>query len=153
MSLDPSSSGRRFWTKLDEKFPNFSSGIETEFLRWLGDLQYKTFVMSLTEHSEEIKYGRLSLWRGYSGETPVALVLDPRFLEIKAENLSVYCYPIFYKKDDEVRAIFKMLDLEIIKRLPKFRLATLPDVKAATMNVLKTIAFSFKHPGFAEENE
>lgn len=116
-----------------------------------------TFMLSVSEHgSEQIdedKYGRLSMWRAYGGNTNVALVLNNGPFLRPSDALNAYTSPVLYADD----TIFKNRFGELIESLHSnrealrnFDIQTLAAVAAQSFHFS---ALSTKHLGFAEERE
>ncbi|WP_170402379.1 DUF2971 domain-containing protein [Ruegeria arenilitoris] len=121
------------------------------------DRERESFIISVSEHGngtiDEDKYGRLSMWRAYGGNTNVALVMNngPFLRESTATN--AFTSPVFYGDQDRfVQEFSKVVDafeqnMELARQLGG------EAVKTIFQNIFHFAALSTKHPGFAEERE
>jgi len=117
----------------------------------------KTFIFSMSEHGDhdtnEDKYGRLSMWRAYGGDTNVAFIFKSEPFLAPSDALNAFISPVIYKSPEDFKPIF----FEFIQKLEEERefIGTLP-IEAIIDNICRVFYFaalSTKHPGFAEEKE
>lgn len=121
------------------------------------DRMRESFIISVSEHgnieTEEDKYGRLSMWRAYGGNTNVALVMrnGPFLRESLATN--AFTSPVFYGDADKfVRKFAEVVDafeqnIGIARQLGGDLVLRIFE------NMFHFAALSTKHPGFSEERE
>ena len=109
--------GDQFRVTLNGMFPGITAKLEDRFN---GSVQYfrnDAYIACFSEHSEEKdKHGRLSMWRGYSGSTGVALVLNSApFLAYDGRSLppGVDASPVAYLDDPSFQQEF----LRLIQRI------------------------------------
>src|SRR5262249_48274224 len=72
-----SESGNKFRDALRESAPGVADEVQELFEACLPAIRERTFVTCFSEHNpKEDRYGRLSMWRAYGGNSGVALVLN-----------------------------------------------------------------------------
>jgi hypothetical protein len=133
--------------------PN-SAPVATLMENGLEDIRRNTFLLSLSRHSpEELKSGRLSMWRAYGGTTNVALVFDLEALYVGSYAWPVILSPVMYFGVEEVRGEFERILAAMLAR--KDELSRVPPhlIEAELKESLETLLLTTKHPGFAEEEE
>jgi Protein of unknown function (DUF2971) len=146
--------GERFKSVVDKIFPEIRTDVETLYDGWLPHLRSSTFMMCLSEHPpEEDKYGRLSMWRAYGGNRPVAVVLHRTPFESESDALQAYTYPVLYHDPEQFRSEFGMLAARLEREADYVRGMGPERVKDFLFEIFKIYAFCIKHPGFAEERE
>ena len=147
--------GQPFQKTLEKLFPGFIKKFTDIFDSWIPAFQENTYIVCLSEHlPDENQFGRLSMWRAYGGELPVALVLNREPLLAQENNIfQLYTYPVSYLDPDKVKQelgrITKRVssDREFIKKLGE------ESVINYLFDSFKSIILSTKHPGFKEERE
>lgn len=149
--------GARLQGLLESIESGLSTRLQQAFDSRVYDRRRESFMISVSEHgkgiADEDKFGRLSMWRAYGGDTNVALVLNngPFMRESTATN--AFTSPVFYAdKDAFVREFQRVVDalernLDFAKELGG------ETVKSVLENIFHFAALSTKHPGFAEEQE
>jgi Protein of unknown function (DUF2971) len=127
------------------------------FDQWwrLGTIQFKTFILSTSEHdSEEDLHGRLSMWRAFGGTTArVGLVLNVPARSKAAEEMKLIFSPVAYLKNNEAD--------ELVPEVVKNIIANSDFLKAVERQKIVNWIFSMlllgvtcvKHEGFREEKE
>ncbi|MCB2134354.1 MAG: DUF2971 domain-containing protein [Rhodobacteraceae bacterium] len=125
-------------------------------------LRTQTYILCLSEHGDkeggavsvdEDRYGRLSMWRAYGGDTNVALVLNNTPFLSQTNALHAYTSPVFYCDVDDFKTEFATFTdgvAQNAKLLAKVSGERLADLLTA---VFAFSILSAKHPGFAEERE
>lgn len=117
----------------------------------------QSFLLSVSEHgssdSAEDKYGRLSMWRAYGGDTNVALVFNNSPFLSEEVSLKAYSSPVLYADCNGFKEHFVALvegleaEIETLKSLR-------PDVVFDNLYwAFHMASLSTKHPGFSEEKE
>jgi len=146
--------GNRFKVVVDSIFPGMRSDFEKLYDGWLPHLRSNTFITCVSEHPpEEDEYGRLSMWRAYGGNCPVAVVLSRTSFLAESEALQAYTYPVIYRDADQFRSEFGMLADRLESEADYVRAIGLDRVWNLLFAIFKSYAFCVKHPGFAEERE
>ncbi len=149
--------GGEFKKLLEEIETGLATKIENSFTERAHDRNRESFIISVSEHGfgavDEGKYGRLSMWRAYGGDTSVALVMNNGpFLRDSSATMAftspvLYCDEQGFKKEF-VRTINALRqNLELAKQLGGDLLSQL------VQSILHFSALSTKHSGFAEERE
>jgi hypothetical protein len=120
---------------------------------WLPAFRTSTFICSVSEHLDtEDDYGRLSMWRAYGGDHPVAMVLNPKPFYADVD-LGVRAFPVRYMDPEDVGKDIGAL----AKRLMDEREYLLELGEETVSNYLfhyfQSTLFCVKHPGFKEEKE
>jgi hypothetical protein len=86
-----SPSASPLWTALDRIQIGLSEKTGTIFDGWMSDLESNTFILSLSLHDPLADDdGRLSMWRAYSGDLGVALVIKGDHLWETSADLRVH---------------------------------------------------------------
>lgn len=116
-----------------------------------------SFLMSVSEHGDqqgaEEKYGRLSMWRAYGGDTNVALIFNNSPFMSEEVKLHAFSSPVLYKdvdgfKDEFVRLVEGLeAEFDFLKGLGA------DTVYERLYWAFHFASLSTKHPGFSEERE
>ena len=123
--------------------------------------QKRTYITCLSEHDinneAEKKYGRLSMWRAYGGNSGVALILNTDFVEndeALGDRAFFITSPVLYEENVE-KYLNEILDklehnFDLLKEYYKdmYMLVTV-NLKIA----IYVATLSIKHPAFKEEKE
>lgn len=144
----------KLWGIVDNIYTGLSDEIIKSYNAWYDDLYGETYIACFTAFEESSAYGRLSMWRGYGRETPVALILNNSFLDADNNLYGIIITPVFYYTDDQVLSFFSEFN-GIAQGLLNNGGANISRevVKSIFLQIFKTISFAFKHPGFSEEKE
>lgn len=141
---------------LDDSFPEISGEIFTKYLEMAGARNSSTFMTALTEHDtshHEGRYGRLSMWRAYGGDTNVALIFKSGMIleDNSTEHLNIS--PVLYADKDMF--LSKFADVVSVVLNSGALIKTAPRTEACRLfaTALHYAAVSTKHPGFSEERE
>ena len=153
-SLTEEEAGEKFKEHIDKMFPGLFEGLIRKFVSLLPKFRSETYIFCVSEHhSSDDLYGKLSMWRAYGGNNPVALVLNPSPLLGESAVLKIFSYPIDYDHPDnfgpQIDNLRKRLEenYDYILELGKNK------VGGALFSVFRGIAICTKHPGFMEELE
>lgn len=149
--------GGRLRALLDRLQPGLTNSVAKEFDSRIHDREVQSYILSISEHGDdtldEEKYGRLSMWRAYGGNTNVAFVFNNKPFVTESNALNAFTSPVLYC--DKHR--FKDFFLEIVKGLEDNFNAL---EQAGPTHVANSLTWAFhfaalstKHPGFAEERE
>ncbi len=149
--------GGKLKAVLDRLQPGLSNALADTFDNLNFDRQANSYLISISEHGSAVlneeKYGRLSMWRAYGGNTNVAFVFNNTPFISESNALMAFTSPVLYCDETEFPTHFS----EVVNNLEEnFELLEAVGPNA----VLQTIASAFhfaalstKHPGFAEEKE
>jgi hypothetical protein len=96
-----------FVAALDACVPGVAMEAITLFNQWWENIQFNTYVASISEHDpKEDLHGRLSMWRAFGGSTArVALVVKLPWFSGGAEASNVIFSPVAYLTEDEAHAV------------------------------------------------
>lgn len=117
----------------------------------------QSFILCMSEHgdenADEDRYGRLSMWRAYGGNTNVALVLKsaPFFGETTA--IDAYTSPVLYRDVSGFAEPFTDFVDGLDSSLAFLREVGWEEVHAWLSEAMRYAVLSTKHPGFLEERE
>lgn len=149
--------GGRLRTLLNELEAGLADSFANKFDAHTDERNVQSFLMSVSEHGNpetaEDKYGRLSMWRAYGGDTNVALVFNNSPFFSEDVKLQAFSSPVLYADHDAFKEHF----LQLVKGLEEeFDLLC----KLGSETVIRYLYWAFhmaslstKHPGFAEERE
>ena len=138
---------------LDTIFPNLIPEILADWEDRKKQVKRLTYIGSLSEIQRDDELGRLSLWREYGGNAGVALCLNPLVLEEDTSDLSVFHSPVAYGSTEKMKSHINQLSEAIEAAKEDFALVSRDYVKNSLFNAIKYAAVSYKHAGFAEEQE
>lgn len=121
------------------------------------DQRTDSYMVCVSEHGvgavDEDKYGRLSMWRAYGGDTNVALVINNDVFQMESRALNAFASPVMYADV----AKFEVEFLRVVENIERNidLLKSLPPQTVVNMlfNALLFSGLSTKHPGFSEERE
>jgi hypothetical protein len=146
--------GAAFRTLVEEIYPGILAELISLFDSWVPYFRNGTYIACVSEHPvSEDQYGRLSMWRAYGGDTPVALVLNKEPFLAETDIFHAYTSPVAYLDTDNFKNHFSALtgridsNREVIMQLGQQKF------KDCLFEVFKNCILSVKHPGFEEERE
>ncbi|MGL4321353.1 MAG: DUF2971 domain-containing protein [Paracoccaceae bacterium] len=117
----------------------------------------QTFILCLSEHGDPIadedKYGRLSMWRAYGGNTNVCLVLNSKPFLSESSALDAITSPVLYKDIADFEHDFQAFVDGLDRNLAFLREIGWVTIHAWLLQAMKLAVLSTKHPGFIEEKE
>ncbi|MGL4401646.1 MAG: DUF2971 domain-containing protein [Luteolibacter sp.] len=147
--------GNRFRRLISELFPGTFESLDGLLTGWLPHFRSSTYITSVSEHlSTEDKYGRLSMWRAYGGDKPVAVVLNTQAFSTESDALKAYTYPVTYVDDGKFcEAVFGPLVVRMEMNRQTLQKIGADLVKSHLFEFFKSTIFCTKHPGFSEERE
>lgn len=145
----------QFVTALDECFPNVGADAIALFNQWWRDIQFNTFVGSVSEHDDsEDLHGRLSMWRAFGGNNGrVAIVLNIPWFTGATETLRLQFSPVSYMDQKDVHAEMVSVIGNVRKNIEFLRSVGKEALIAYTLMMLITGVTCVKHEGFHEERE
>jgi hypothetical protein len=146
--------GEVFQRLLESIFPGIIDEFTNIFDSWIPAFRLHTYIACFSEHPiEENQYGRLSMWRAYGGDRPVALVLNNGPFLSDTDVFHADTNPVSYLDPAEFSEEFHQLSLRInsdkvfIKKLGKEKVINY------LFDTFKNFVLCVKHPGFKEERE
>ena len=118
----------------------------------------RTYIMCVSEHgsdqTDEDKYGRLSMWRAYGGNTNVCIIMHSRLFFQPSSSLDAYTSPVLYADEGQFSLEFQKVVNAIEANLTDLRNSLTPECWFKQIfNVMHFAVLSTKHPGFSEERE
>lgn len=120
----------------------------------LAGLLDNTYILSLSRHSvDEDKYGRLSMWRAYSGQCGVALVFNKEAVRGLAVCNGIYFSPVFYADESRIRSAIEKIIKEIGNKTEIIRGIRSFSFSNILVEKFLGLCLSVKHPVFKEEAE
>jgi hypothetical protein len=153
-TYNKTSSGARFTKTLNEIFEGINSRIEPLFNTWIPSLKRDTYIACFSVHKpEDDAFGRLSMWRAYTANAGVALILRFSPSTTLADVLKVYTSPVAYLTDQEVPAKFDEITDNILQHRSFIEAQGSATIERWVFNMLRFAAVSIKHPSFREEAE
>lgn len=146
--------GERFKNAVENIFPGVTKEITDLFDGWWPHLQDSVYIACLSEHPvSEDKYGRLSMWRAYGGEQPVALVLNNTPFLQDTSGLKVFSAPVMYMEPEQFIDYFGSIASRIEQSRGFLESLGRDTLKNWLFELFKSFILSIKHPGFSEEKE
>jgi len=134
---------------------NMGNGILNHFDQWWKNIQFNTYITSISEHDQsEDLYGRLSMWRAYGGNSAkAALVLRMPVAPGQVVGLNLLFSPVEYFAFDELEQAFRDA-VQSIRDNAAVLAKVKPDrVFNMGFFMLVLAALCLKHKGFSEEKE
>lgn len=126
------------------------------FNQWWGDLQFQTFIASISVHDDksEDQHGRLSMWRAFGGSNPrVAIVVRVPWYSDAETQLNVMFSPVAYFNDAQVKEEIYTVIRNINDKADFVRAADRAQVVNTVFAMLMSAVVCLKHEGFHEERE
>lgn len=146
--------GGKFNLLLENIQPGFSQEFIGRFNSWLPHFRANTYIACVSEHpKEEDKYGRLSMWRAYGSNNPVALVMNNLAFRAETNAFEAYTYPVLYLDNKGFKDEFASMLNRLQENIDFIKGLSLEQVDRYLFFVLKVYALCVKHPGFNEERE
>lgn len=152
--MDSSKKGK-FVAAIDACSANVATEAMDLFNQWWKDIQFNTYVASISEHDDkEDQHGRLSMWRGFGGNTArVAVVFSIPWFSGASAALNLSFSPVSYLKQEEVHAEIEAVIDNIHTNRDFLCAIDRQALLAYTFNMLVTGVTCLKHEGFHEERE
>lgn len=153
--------GNAFRTKKDDLarifdpiYPGLMGQLIPILDSWVPIFRNNTFILSMSEHyAGEDKFGRLSMWRAYGGNTGIALVLNSGVFFRPSDALGAYTSPVAYLSKEGFLIEFDRLIDSLRSNIGFVTLLGEEKVKTLMFNALRASILCTKHPGFQEEAE
>ena len=152
-SLTEEEAGKKLKEYIDKMLPGLYEELILKFVSWLPQFQSKTYIFCVSEHhSSDDLYGKLSMWRAYGGNNPVAIVLNPSSLLGDLVDINTFLHPVDYDDPDNFGTQIDNLR-ERLEANRDYILELGKNLGGSLFNVFRGIAICTKHPGFNEELE
>jgi hypothetical protein len=144
-----------FTAALDTCVPGAARDAIALFDRWWNDIQFHTYIASISEHDpKEDVHGRLSMWRAFgSNATRVAIVFNLPWDSGGAAALNVLFSPVAYLTESEAHAMIYEVVANIKAHSEFLRSIEPQTVTNFVFNMLVIGVTCLKHEGFREERE
>ena len=117
----------------------------------------QSYLLSISEHGnqswDEDRYGRLSMWRAYGGDTNVAFVFNNKPFLSSTDALQAYTSPVLYRDIEGFLHDFKDALTQIEKNIKIFKSSGWDAIFPWLYQAFRFAVLSTKHPGFSEEKE
>jgi hypothetical protein len=146
-------------TALNEALEPCAPGAADEaiqcFNTWWSDIQFNTYITSISEHDEsEDQHGRLSMWRAFGRtDVRVAIVAKFPFSLLRGEVFNVVVSPVAYLNREEVWKEFQGVVKNICDNRHFLKSIGRERIVNSVYNMLVTGVTCLKHEGFKEERE
>jgi hypothetical protein len=149
--------GGRLRRLLERLQPGLSEVTAVAFDEKSDERSTQSYLISVSEHggedNQENRYGRLSMWRAYGGDTNVAFVFKNKPFMSESTALNAFTSPVLYRDVEGFKVEFLKL-IEGLENEAELLTAMGPERVSLTLNwAFHFAALSTKHPGFAEERE
>lgn len=146
------------WKELSEALDDCAPGSAAKalevFNKLWNDIQYNTYVTSISEHdASEDQHGRLSMWRAFGESVRVAMVFKFPFALLQGDVFNLVISPVAYLSKEEVAEQFQTVlqnirdNRDFLKSVGSERLIN------SVYNALVAGVTCLKHEGFKEERE
>lgn len=156
-SWDDEKVGGRLKALLNQIQPGLADMVSQDFDRRLYDRRFQSYLTSFSEHGDatldEDRYGRLSMWRAYGGDTNVAFVFNNRPFVSESDALSAFTSPVLYCDAERFKLHFLQMVIGLEAKIEPLQTAGAEFVVRALTWAFHFAVLSTKHPGFAEEKE
>ena len=118
---------------------------------WWNDIEYNTFITSISEHDlMENDHGKLSMWRAYGGSKAKAALILNVPLEENSES-KIYMVPAAYGDFDFIKNELDLMIQNINSNIKFLSTYNYEEIKGFLFITLVFLAISLKHTGFEEE--
>jgi hypothetical protein len=145
--------GARFRNFLNEIHPTANDELVKLFDGWLPFFRSQTFLACVSEHcKDEDAMGRLSMWRAYGGDVPIAVVMKQTPFVSFSDALRAYTSPVAYLDRANFEGVFSKT-LDVWERNRMVLAAYGEKIVPIMTNILRSAVLCTKHPGFHEERE
>lgn len=150
---------QRLRNVLDDVEAGLFVELADRYKAWSHVRERQTFLISMSEHGDlagevdEDRYGRLSMWRAYGGNTNVAFVLNNRAFLSPSDALPAYTSPVLYVDVDGFRSYFQSFVESLENNKEYLETLGAEPLLSSVFYAFHDTALSTKHPGFAEERE
>jgi hypothetical protein len=144
-----------FVAVLDACYPGVAQEAVNLFNKWWRDIQFSTYIASLSEHDDKEDFnGRLSMWRAFGGNTArVAVVFRIPPISMGALALNVIFSPVAYLTESEAHDVIREVIQNIDSDRVFLRTVDRQMVMASVFGMFLVAVVCLKHEGFREERE
>jgi hypothetical protein len=146
--------GQRFWTVLDQGHAGLAKRVRDRVAASRQRPRDRIFMVSLSEHDETDRLGRLSMWRAYGGPTAgAAIIFNTEIFDDAQINLMSFASPVLYGGAQVFAPQFEAV-IAKLEAGPHLLNGVSADVAFnAVASALDFAILSTKHIGFGEERE
>ena len=133
----------------------FGASFKDKFNSWIPLIETESYITCISEHPlEEDKFGRLSMWRAYGGDSSVGLILNKDAFENASDDIKLQTWPVNYFDDKEFEEDFLRLVDRVVQNehFLKENLTSV-EIESYLFETFVRYAVSTKHKGFSEERE
>lgn len=125
-------------------------GLIKDYNNTFSNIKNDIYIFCLSEHlKHEDKTGRLSMWRAYGGNHPVAIIINKSIVLQEDDEFEFMCDNALYHTAHSLEKQFGYLTGRLHEYLNYF-----PDhVSNAFLNYFNYLILHLKHAGFKEEKE
>jgi hypothetical protein len=116
-------------------------------------IRSETYLTCISEHNDDEKNGRLSMWRAYAPKNGVALVLNNEVFLRPSEALKAYTSPVAYCDPKNYESYLIEILNAINRNISSFNKLSREEMRSNFFGALRFAMCCTKHPGFAEEQE
>ena len=140
---------------IDEIVPGIFQKTLSSIDKWLPSFSVQTYIACVSEHpTSEDFHGRLSMWRAYGGDRPVAIVLNRGPFASETDVFHAYTNPVLYKDPEFFSEEFGKLAERIDQNSDFFKSEVDPaEFSNWLFGLFKNCILCVKHPGFSEGRE
>ena len=114
--------------EIDKLFPGLSAEAIKYFSDNLASIKKSTYITCFSMHDKDDANGRLSMWRGYGGNSGIALIFKPNVF-LNPQNVGIYASPVTYGSEEILSAAMDRISKNIqdhkeeVKRFGKNQMA------------------------------
>lgn len=149
-----SEAGKKFQAAINACFEGLTCEIEQLFDSWIPAIRTNTFATCLSEHyTEDDRYGRLSMWRAYGGNSGVAMIFNSAPMFRSSDVLGAYASPVAYFEKEALGNELSRVAQLIRNNISYATSLGRDGLKDTVFNILRFAIVSTKHPAFEEERE
>ena len=147
--------------KLRTTMEFFDPQMPDRMAKKLNDLsrlrRVESYILSISEHdnvdTNEDRYGRLSMWRAYGGDTNVAFVFNRHPFFSDSQAIKVFSTPVLYADANRFSEEFLAFAEQLSANKEYLQAWPIERLESAINQTFLAAILSTKHPGFCEERE
>jgi len=131
--------------------------------QWISSFRHQTFLTCFSEHGElrhvgpdedpEDRFGRLSMWRAYGGQTGVAIIMKGTSFLTEQSAIDVFLSPVAYLSPQDLAPKMDEITAGVEANADFVRSRDHSEIRQVVFNLLRFAVIATKHPGFKEERE
>lgn len=151
--------GGKLKALLNDWYPDLGNRLEKEIesKEYVRTVQNETYLLSVSEHGDENghedKYGRLSMWRAYGGDTNVAFIFNTEPFFDDSTGTPAICGPVLYADQEGFDRQFLRLVSNLKNNNVLIKEFGQDALRERVLRAIRFAVMSTKHPGFSEERE